>query len=191
MVSHLFLYCFHRTDGICVVNCVLYLIFFFSSRRRHTRCALVTGVQTCALPISSAHRSHVRQSCFHQRPRAFAPSPDAAPVPASKLRDRKATGHRFRHRRSHPLLRVPAIPPVRGKCLASSDLSLSLPTLQSAMPFQRPDPSNAPGHVIFEDHERPPDATKNRPDRMIEPVPFTLFGGVLFADAHLLDFAGI
>src|SRR3546814_4130365 len=31
------------------INC----IFFFSSRRRHTRCALVTGVQTCALPISS------------------------------------------------------------------------------------------------------------------------------------------
>src|SRR3546814_150834 len=30
--------------------CVFY--FFFSSRRRHTRCALVTGVQTCALPIS-------------------------------------------------------------------------------------------------------------------------------------------
>src|SRR3546814_5590416 len=36
---------------------VLYLLllslFFFSSRRRHTRCALVTGVQTCALPISA------------------------------------------------------------------------------------------------------------------------------------------
>src|SRR3546814_10890400 len=30
------------------------LRFFFSSRRRHTRCALVTGVQTCALPISEA-----------------------------------------------------------------------------------------------------------------------------------------
>src|SRR3546814_2656128 len=31
----------------------LILMFcFFSSRRRHTRCALVTGVQTCALPIS-------------------------------------------------------------------------------------------------------------------------------------------
>src|SRR3546814_3749303 len=29
------------------------LCFFFSSRRRHTRCALVTGVQTCALPICS------------------------------------------------------------------------------------------------------------------------------------------
>src|SRR3546814_2455384 len=32
------------------------LLFFFSSRRRHTRCALVTGVQTCALPISSITR---------------------------------------------------------------------------------------------------------------------------------------
>src|SRR3546814_8449748 len=30
---------------------ISYLFFFFSSRRRHTRCALVTGVQTCALPI--------------------------------------------------------------------------------------------------------------------------------------------
>src|SRR3546814_2220387 len=30
---------------------------FFSSRRRHTRCALVTGVQTCALPISPPHPS--------------------------------------------------------------------------------------------------------------------------------------
>src|SRR3546814_2859372 len=29
----------------------LLCFFFFSSRRRHTRCALVTGVQTCALPI--------------------------------------------------------------------------------------------------------------------------------------------
>src|SRR3546814_10801511 len=29
-------------------------MFFFSSRRRHTRCALVTGVQTCALPICPA-----------------------------------------------------------------------------------------------------------------------------------------
>src|SRR3546814_2678953 len=32
------------------------LLFFFSSRRRHTRCALVTGVQTCALPICDTAR---------------------------------------------------------------------------------------------------------------------------------------
>src|SRR3546814_973776 len=30
---------------------LFFVYFFFSSRRRHTRCALVTGVQTCALPI--------------------------------------------------------------------------------------------------------------------------------------------
>src|SRR3546814_2608304 len=36
------------------IVCIMFLLrcFFFSSRRRHTRCALVTGVQTCALPIS-------------------------------------------------------------------------------------------------------------------------------------------
>src|SRR3546814_14228298 len=34
------------------IMCYFYS-FFFSSRRRHTRCALVTGVQTCALPISA------------------------------------------------------------------------------------------------------------------------------------------
>src|SRR3546814_4466347 len=33
---------------------LLLYYFFFSSRRRHTRCALVTGVQTCALPICNA-----------------------------------------------------------------------------------------------------------------------------------------
>src|SRR3546814_8756621 len=37
----------HVLHGFCEVTCV----FFFSSRRRHTRCALVIGVQTCALPI--------------------------------------------------------------------------------------------------------------------------------------------
>src|SRR3546814_8126798 len=35
------------------VKCLLFICFFVSSRRRHTRCALVTGVQTCALPILS------------------------------------------------------------------------------------------------------------------------------------------
>src|SRR3546814_6416533 len=34
-----------------MVYIVVICIVFFSSRRRHTRCALVTGVQTCALPI--------------------------------------------------------------------------------------------------------------------------------------------
>src|SRR3546814_4862232 len=36
-------------------------VFFFSSRRRHTRCALVTGVQTCALPICTVRISVRRE----------------------------------------------------------------------------------------------------------------------------------
>src|SRR3546814_2254480 len=36
-----------------MIDDVVWFVFFFSSRRRHTRCALVTGVQTCALPISA------------------------------------------------------------------------------------------------------------------------------------------
>src|SRR3546814_1299067 len=38
------------------MRCLCIYNFFFSSRRRHTGCALVTGVQTCALPIYEAHR---------------------------------------------------------------------------------------------------------------------------------------
>src|SRR3546814_3292280 len=37
---------------MCWYRLAVMFFFFFSSRRRHTRCALVTGVQTCALPIS-------------------------------------------------------------------------------------------------------------------------------------------
>src|SRR3546814_10237123 len=39
-----------------MITFAVMLFFFFSSRRRHTRCALVTGVQTCALPISRERR---------------------------------------------------------------------------------------------------------------------------------------
>src|SRR3546814_18003251 len=45
-----------------------YTLFFFSSRRRHTRCALVTGVQTCALPITLADADAV---VAEPRPRFF------------------------------------------------------------------------------------------------------------------------
>src|SRR3546814_2410787 len=43
------------------------VVFFFSSRRRHTRCALVTGVQTCALPICRGVGGKGFQ-CLKQRP---------------------------------------------------------------------------------------------------------------------------
>src|SRR3546814_6940505 len=48
--------------GILYVTIVFVFLsvvfFFFSSRRRHPRCALVTGVQTCALPISDQDGRH-------------------------------------------------------------------------------------------------------------------------------------
>src|SRR3546814_13988871 len=43
--------CLYVVCLLCAIICVSIQFFFFSSRRRHTRCALVTGVQTCALPI--------------------------------------------------------------------------------------------------------------------------------------------
>src|SRR3546814_4462648 len=75
----IFLICVYTTIDFC---------FCFSSRRRHTRCALVTGVQTCALPIcwcscrasfateGASHDHSVRLSLFqlpqHREARAAA-----------------------------------------------------------------------------------------------------------------------
>src|SRR3546814_8229944 len=57
------------------------VVFFFSSRRRHTRCALVTGVQTCALPISE--RSPRIRSLSPLRPmvKVFMRLPGSLPSP--------------------------------------------------------------------------------------------------------------
>src|SRR3546814_6789473 len=46
----------------------LFTSFFFSSRRRHTRCALVTGVQTCALPIYADRTSSGGRTGLLPRP---------------------------------------------------------------------------------------------------------------------------
>src|SRR3546814_17291663 len=42
------------------------MFFFVSSRRRHTICALVTGVQTCALPIFGRYYDFLRASPLHE-----------------------------------------------------------------------------------------------------------------------------
>src|SRR3546814_4647943 len=73
--------------------------FFFSSRRRHTRCALVTGVQTCALPISTPSTACCASSILvdnqYRLPR---PRPPEAPTQRRALR---------RHRRPVPPPHVP------------------------------------------------------------------------------------
>src|SRR3546814_344387 len=50
------------------------IFFFFSSRRRHTRCALVTGVQTCALPICLRTICRKRVERGHRRDTVAAPA---------------------------------------------------------------------------------------------------------------------
>src|SRR3546814_40567 len=89
---------------------VLYLIvfidvfisFFFSSRRRHTRCALVTGVQTCALPISRhpqgrpggrPARGHAHPEGTGRARRKLGALPDIRqPVPVAHRRHRSQGG---------------------------------------------------------------------------------------------------
>src|SRR3546814_17645366 len=60
--------------------------FFFSSRRRHTRCALVTGVQTCALPIA-----RWPAACWRCR-RRRSPLSASFPCPCRKRDPGKAEG---------------------------------------------------------------------------------------------------
>src|SRR3546814_2761425 len=79
--------------------------FFFSSRRRHTRCALVTGVQTCALPIYGGsprpHRKARRASVAARPPdprrtglSAVRPRWRAVAVPSRQPTLRTHLGHR-------------------------------------------------------------------------------------------------
>src|SRR3546814_6243374 len=83
--------------------------FFFSSRRRHTRCALVTGVQTCALPICRFDRHGV--DFLHRPADADAQNVGmggeiavvmatalAEPAPASVETDERAKDQRRLHR---------------------------------------------------------------------------------------------
>src|SRR3546814_9882496 len=67
---------FSRLCSDCVYCfCSFYwLFFFFSSRRRHTRCALVTGVQTCALPICLRFARHLDATLRGRLPVSRGPS---------------------------------------------------------------------------------------------------------------------
>src|SRR3546814_7280425 len=73
-------------------------VFFFSSRRRHTRCALVTGVQTCALPIS---RRIFQPAEERQQPLPAPPRVAGDPAPVIEDRARSALeSHRVDQARS-------------------------------------------------------------------------------------------
>src|SRR3546814_18954849 len=71
------------------------LFFFFSSRRRHTRCALVTGVQTCALPISRIGAFMARSTRW-DRGSPTSAGAWSAPARGSAARKRRWGGRRDR-----------------------------------------------------------------------------------------------
>src|SRR3546814_6003678 len=64
--------------------CCVVVVFFFSSRRRHTRCALVTGVQTCAssdLPYSAAMLRVLYGALLHSTAHPCATTPLSRFIP--------------------------------------------------------------------------------------------------------------
>src|SRR3546814_3906479 len=72
--------------GLLWLRNILYdcFFFFFSSRRLHTMCALLTGVQTCALPISSCDKRRSRSGCRATH------GPERPPHPAWAFRARRS-----------------------------------------------------------------------------------------------------
>src|SRR3546814_17372369 len=112
------------------------LLFFFSSRRRHTRCALVTGVQTCALPILNTNIAtsaaatavldlqHLLKIVHLQNS-----------LPAMLIRDRART--RSRHHRRRDLLDSLALP----HQAASSQLPWHQRILANDLPPTDPSPA--------------------------------------------------
>src|SRR3546814_8778818 len=76
-----------------VISSVYIVVFFFSSRRRHTRCALVTGVQTCALPISAwASDAHVAPMTDYAKSTVKQWISDATVIEAVKAQNAKHAG---------------------------------------------------------------------------------------------------
>src|SRR3546814_12291887 len=144
------------------------MVFVFSSRRRHTSCALVTGVQTCALPISSPDVDDFFVD-FHRCPRPVAitgirDEVDASNVAGSDPGDIVLDHHRLEMLevvlrrqvrqiqyptldplRPTPLSRVP--PPVAGHLGAPpAVLAPALPTVErpELLPPPRPPPPAPP-----------------------------------------------
>src|SRR3546814_11655521 len=90
------------------------MVLFFSSRRRHTRCALVTGVQTCALPISDTEnelhktgerliRNREMLAALEAELATVLPASDASLEKLSEIipkRDRSRSGLEISERRS-------------------------------------------------------------------------------------------
>src|SRR3546814_20407849 len=109
---------------------IVFYFFFFSSRRRHTRCALVTGVQrvlfrsiafTHVIPFGQPAPHHCGSSCFGGRPRR-------ARTGSATLTPRRATASRTRHS-------TPALMLLISAAAARSNTDSSVGSRRNANPF--------------------------------------------------------
>src|SRR3546814_3636074 len=106
----------------CTRLFVISVVFFFSSRRRHTRCALVTGVQTCALPIcarggpSSPRSSGIRDE---RNQRVDSSSAGRYPHRHRRYGRRRRVGGRYSRRSSHSSLTLSKKPWLCGLVVSS------------------------------------------------------------------------
>src|SRR3546814_16201179 len=109
--------------------CVYVLVlFFFSSRRRHTRCALVTGFQTCALPISLGSKGYDDLSrtavASTYRPGRLNSAPGKAVVRLSAV-PKEVRSHERQSAKIQTIPRFPAVPrPFRPHARTSWGLGL-------------------------------------------------------------------
>src|SRR3546814_17323488 len=102
-------------------------MFFFSSRRRHTRCALVTGVQTCALPISPGPRRGAAAKC---------PRSGSCPRPPGIITTLARRDHLGPHR------------PEFGKEAEAQRLDEIIDSRRTASPRLVPDPARDGMHLL-------------------------------------------
>src|SRR3546814_17348783 len=128
---------------------IIVFFFFFSSRRRHTRCALVTGVQTCALPISG-RRIHVRRlfQRIDQRARALQRGVEIvnAEEQQQAVTRRRATGVRERDRPSDVWGKSVSVRVDLGgrRPIKKKNKPTTTPTLRHPHPTTQQQPTNTP-----------------------------------------------
>src|SRR3546814_2707907 len=127
------------------MSCILFG-FFFSSRRRHTRCALVTGVQTCALPIFAArgigalHGADDVAALAHAAQRVGKLGREA-PVRGSNLRREPESLERLQTAHADRLVERAA------RCRAGEDISSASRISERSMLVSRSCPTRSEEHT--------------------------------------------
>src|SRR3546814_14127839 len=127
-------------------------MFFLSSRRRHTRCALVTGVQTCALPISGS----VFILSFIALPSGVQWRPDdSLCVEGARIRSRGQRGTLARKPENHRARPGETCPTSPGPPSLSYRLGLIRPRKLYSGTARRPEPRSRGPRMMPCLHERP------------------------------------